>query len=56
MNENEIRQALNVLIMITGNCPYECGFGLDKDNICQAENCVDCWKIILSKELKKFKD
>jgi hypothetical protein len=54
MKKDEIKQAINTLIMVTGDCPYERGFGEEKDFKCDSDNCVDCWKIALSKELKRL--
>jgi len=55
MNKVEIQRAINTLIMVSGDCPYERGIGKEKDFNCEGNNCVDCWKIALFNELTKIK-
>jgi hypothetical protein len=53
MNKDEMKQAINILIMVTGDCPYEREVGSEKDFKCQNyPDCVTCWKNALSQELK----
>jgi len=53
MNKIEMRQALDILIMVTGDCPYERGIGKEEDFQCKDyPECVTCWKTALSRELK----
>ena len=53
MNKDEIKQAINILIMVAGDCPKERGIGTEDGSTCgKHTNCVDCWKSELYKELK----
>jgi len=54
MTKVEIKQAINTLIMVSGDCPYERGLEKEEDFTCNSNNCVDCWKHALAKELKRL--
>ena len=53
MDKKQIKEILNTLIMVTGDCPHERGVG---NGECLGTNCVDCWKETLSKELKSLEE
>ena len=54
MDKEQIRQKLNTLIMVSGDCPYERDIGKEADYKCEDYlDCLDCWKKALSKELRK---
>ena len=54
MNKDEIKKAINTLIMVTGDCPYERGIGKENENCEKFTNCVDCWKSELWDELHRI--
>jgi len=56
MTKIEIEKALNVLRMVTGDCPYERGIGKEENYNCHDFNdCLDCWRSTLNKQLAKIK-
>jgi len=54
MNKEQIKQAINTLIMVTGDCPYERGIGEDNIDCNKYNHCIDCWKRELGNELDKI--
>ena len=54
MDKDEIEKILHILSMVTEDCPYERDIGKEEDMNCNNyNNCVDCWKRELAKELKR---
>jgi len=55
MNKEEIKQVINTLIMVTGDCPYDRNIGKEEDIHCENySNCVDCWKKELFNALNRL--
>ena len=58
MDKDEIKNILNILSMITEDCPYKRGIGNEETQEGKScdihRDCMLCWESELSKELKRL--